>query len=119
MKIFHVCIKGDSDVEMKGHFCEKCAKEIISKTRYTDKSGVEHVGKEHWTPEQIESLTSSMKFPEGTTIWDKYIAFNTMYFDLCKVLEDAQIIKAAHAFYFADEDAPTGKVKRYIHAMMN
>lgn len=119
MKTFHVYIKGDEGEKHKGHFCEKCAKEAIARTKYTDKTGAEHKGKEHWTTEQIESLTASMKFPEGTTIWDKYVAFNTMYFDLCKVLDDALIIKVAHAFYFADEDAPGGKIKRYIHAMMD
>lgn len=118
MKVYRIKIKEGEECSVQEHFCEKCAKETIARTKYTDKTGAEHKGKEHWTPEQIETLTASMRFPEGTTLWDKYVAFNTMYFDLCKVLDDALILKAAHAFYFADEDAPAGKIKKYIKSMM-
>ena len=45
-----------------------------------------------------------MGFPAGTTKWDKYVAFNAFYSDLCTVYNDEQIIKGAHKFYFEDQD---------------
>lgn len=99
------------------HFCEEKAKEVISRSYYTDKSGNYHEGKKHWSAEQVEAATSSYTFPEGTTRWDKYVAFNLMYFDLCRMLDDSSIIKAAYAFYFSDEDAPECKVYKYVEAM--
>lgn len=98
------------------HFTEETAKAAVSRIHYTDKSGTSHTG-EHWTPEQVKSMTTLMKFPEGTTEWDKYVAFNSFYADECKILDDALILKSAHAFYFADEDAPADKLWRYMHAM--
>ena len=102
--------------EKGGHFDEEKAKEAVSRIRYTDKANMKHEGA-HWTPEQIESATAQMKFPEGTTKWDKYVAFNSFYADLCRVLDEPTIVKAAHAFYFDDEDAPDGKVGKYVKAM--
>ena len=116
MKIYSIHIKKS---EEHAHFCEESAKGVIAKSKYTDKSGTWHAGQAHWSPEQIEGISAGLKFPEGTTLWDKYVAFNSMYFDLCKVLEDPIIVKVAHAFYFADEDAPQVKIKRYIDAMHN
>ena len=104
--------------EEKGrHFDEEKAKMAVNRIHYTDKVGVKHEGA-HWTPEQVESATAQMKFPEGTTKWDKYVAFNSFYADLCRVLDEPMIIKAAHAFYFDDEDAPDGKAWRYVKGMM-
>lgn len=117
-RIYVVC-RDKSDKEEKHehcHFDEHTAKEAVSHIKYTDKSGIEHMGA-HWTVEQIETATAPMKFPEGTTGWDKYVAFNSFYADTCKVLDEASILRAAHAFYFADDDAPKGKVKKYIEAM--
>ena len=99
------------------HFDEQTANEAISHIVFTDKAGKSHKGLAHWTVEQVEAATSAMVFPTGTTKWDKYVAFNLFYADLCKALEEAEIIKAAFAFFFADEDAPEGKVWRYVRAM--
>lgn len=98
------------------HFDGEEAENAVSQIRYTDKAGVDHKGA-HWTIEQIEAATAGMKFPEGTTQFDRFVAFNSFYADLCKVLDEASILKAAHAFYFSDEDGPEGKIKRYIDAM--
>lgn len=98
------------------HFGEAKAKEAVSRIHYTDKTGAKHEGA-HWTPEQIEAVTVQLKFSEGTTLWDKYVAFNSFYADLCRVLDEPQIIKSAHAFYFDDEDTPDGKIWRYVRAM--
>lgn len=86
-----------------GHYGEAFALYDVSKLMYTDKNGMKHVGA-HWTIEQIETATAGMRFPAGVTKWDKYVAFNAAYADLCKVLDEEEILKAGHALYFADED---------------
>lgn len=99
------------------HYDEKTAREAIARTSYTDRAGTRHTGREYWTPEQVEAATASMKFPEGTTKWDKFVAFNSMYFDLCRVLDDSMILKTAYSFYFQDEDAREGKIWAYMQAV--
>lgn len=84
--------------------------------RYTGPSGEKRTGA-HWTADQIEEAARGMSFPSGTTKWDKYVAFNSFYADMCMVCDDAQILKGAHRFYFADEDAPQGKIWVYMAAM--
>ena len=37
-------------------------------------------------------------------MWDKFVAFNAMYADLCRFMDEDEIIKAAYAFYFHDDD---------------
>lgn len=101
------------------HFDEQTANEAISHIVFTDKAGKAHEGLAHWTVEQVEAATSAMTFPAGTTKWDKYVAFNFFYADTCKALDDADVIKAAFAFFFADEDASDGKVYRYVRAMQD
>lgn len=98
------------------HFDEKTAKEAMSHIRYTDNSGAERTGA-HWSIDQVRNATASMKFPAGTTDWDKYVALNVFYSDLCKVLTDDLIIKSACRFFFQDEDAPDGKLCTYMKAM--
>lgn len=86
-----------------GHYDEMFAEYDVRGLEYTDKTGAKHKGA-HWTLEQIEGATAGMRFPSGVSKWDKYVAFNAAYADLCKVFDDGDILKAAHAFYFADED---------------
>lgn len=86
-----------------GHYDEMFALYDVAMLEYTDKTGARKQGG-HWTLEQIETATSGMRFPSGVTQWDKYVAFNAAYADLCKVLEDGEILKAGFALYFADED---------------
>ena len=69
----------------------------------------------YWTANQIEDATKAMVFPNGTTVWDKYVAFNAFANDLHGVLPDDQILKAAHAFWFADKDfKKEGKIWMYV-----
>ena len=86
-----------------GHYDEMFAEYDVRELEYTDKTGAKRKGA-HWTHEQIESATAGMRFPSGVTKWDKYVAFNAAYADLCKVLDEEEILKAGHALYFADED---------------
>ena len=101
----------------KNHYTEDFAEHDVSKLAWTDKEGKRHEGG-HWTREQVKEATKTMVFPQGTTDCDKYVAFNATFSDLCKVLDDERtIIKVAHQFWFADEDAPEGKIWIYMCAM--
>lgn len=105
-----------SEVLHGKHYTEELARADVRKISYTDKSGVEHCGA-HWTVEQIETATANKTFPTGTTKWDKYVAYNAFYADLCTVLTDDQIIAAAYLFWFADEDWKSkGKIWDYMGA---
>lgn len=96
------------------HYDESFALYDVAKMHYTSKSGEKRSGA-HWTLEQIESATAGMRFPQGTTKWDKYVAFNAAYADLSKGFDDADILKAGHLFYFEDEDwGSTTKIWEYM-----
>ena len=86
-----------------GHYDEMFALYDVGTMEYTDRTGSKRSGA-HWTLEQIESATVGMRFAQGVTRWDKFVAFNAAFADLCKVLEEGDIIKAGYALYFADED---------------
>lgn len=97
------------------HYDETFAMYDVDNLTYTDKMGVKRKGA-HWTNEEIKGATSNRKFPNGTTDWDKYVAFNTMYADLCKEFDDASILKAGYLFFFADDDwEGDGKVWSYMN----
>lgn len=87
----------------KGHYDEDFAKFDVSKLRWTDKQGTKHEGA-YWTCQQIEEATKGMSFSADVNKWDKFVAFNAMKADLAHVFDDSEILKAAHAFWFADED---------------
>lgn len=98
------------------HFDEHSAEEAARHIEYTDRDGSKRTGA-YWSKEEILKATEQMSFKDCVTEWDRYVAFNAMYADLCRVLTDEQVVKAAHAFFFADEDAPCGKIWRYVQAM--
>lgn len=98
------------------HYNEDFALYDVSMIKYTGKSGDKRMG-EYWTKQQIEDATKGMSFPSNTTLWDKYVAFNVFYSDLCTVLTDEEILKAAHKFFFQDEDAAEGKIWLYMQAV--
>lgn len=58
----------------------------------------------HWSKAEILAATKDLKFHSKVNDWDKYVAFNSMYADLCAEMDDAAIIKAAYLFYFNDKD---------------
>lgn len=90
-----------------GHYNEEFAMYDVKHMEYTNRSGEKKEGG-YWTAEQVEDATKGYKFPAGVNKWDKYVAFNAMYSDLCKKLDDALILDAAYLFYFADEDWGNG-----------
>lgn len=87
----------------KGHYDEDYAEYDLSQVYYTDKSGMKKTGP-YWSASQIEDATKSMSFPSATNKWDKYVAFNVFKSDLTKSLNDEEILRAAHEFFFQDED---------------
>lgn len=96
------------------HYNKEFAEWDVNQIEYTNKEGVKKYGA-YWTAEQIESATMSMKFPAGTTKWDKYVAFNIAHSDFCKKFDDEQILDIAFSFFFADEDwGSTTKVWEYM-----
>ena len=95
----------------KNHYTEEFAEHDVSKMEWTDRNGLEQKGA-HWSKEQVKEATKS-----DTTECDKYVAYNATYADLCRVLDEEHILKVAHQFWFADEDAPDGKIWIYMCAM--
>lgn len=106
-------------VMWKGHYSEEFAEHDIKHLRYKDKSGKEHVGG-HWSKEEVLEVTKGQTFPPGTNDCDKWVAYNVMYSDLHKELEDSEILRAAYAFFFADDDfeySKGGKIWKYMSAV--
>lgn len=98
------------------HYDEEFSEYDVEQMSWTGKDGQKHHG-EHWSRQQVKDATSGMTFPQGTTECDKYVAMNAFYSDMCQDMDEAAILKAAHRFFFADEDAPVGKIWRYMNAM--
>ena len=93
-----------------GHYNEEFAMWDVAQIEYTTKSGERKRGG-YWSADQVEEATKNFRFPSGVNKWDKYVAFNLMYSDLCRKLDDAQILDAAFLFYFGDEDWPNASTK--------
>lgn len=72
----------------------------------------------YWTVQEVEEATKGMVFPNGTTIWDKFVGFNAFANDLKPELTDEQILKAAYKFWFKDEDWK-GKNKIWEYTCLN
>lgn len=58
----------------------------------------------HWSRADIAEATKSMQFQPKVNDWDKYVAFNSMYADLCSEMTDEEILRAAYLFFFCDKD---------------
>lgn len=97
------------------HFNQRSAEDAVKRIWYTTKDGTEHHGA-HWTLEQILQATKDLEFDECVTDYDKFVAFNVAYADLCKTLSNELIIETAYAFFFEDEDAPCNKIWRYMQS---
>lgn len=83
-----------------------------------DVEQLEPVG-EYWSMKQIEDATKGMTFPSGTTLCDRYVAFNAFANDIHGVLPDDLILKSAYAFFFADKDwHGEGKIWKYMCCAM-
>lgn len=85
------------------HYSEEFAKYDVEQLHYTDAQGTKQHGA-HWTLAQVVSATQGMAFPKDVNDYDKYVAFNAAYSDLCRKFDDAQILDAGFLLYFDDED---------------
>ena len=95
---------------------------LLNDYHYDEKFATHDVGNmlplgEHWSLKQIEDATKSMSFPNGTTLYDKYVAFNAFANDFSGVMGDEDIIKSAYAFWFNDKDYK-GKNKIWCYMRM-
>lgn len=105
------------EIMLGPHYGEDFARHDVDNLHWTGRDGQKYNGA-HWSKEQVVDATKGMTFPQGSTDCDKFVAFNVFYSDMCKVMSDeTEIIKCAHAFFFMDEDAPNGKIWRYMMAM--
>lgn len=88
------------------HYSEKFANYDVSRLVYSevDNEGNPIGTGAHWTRAQIVEATKGMKFHQKVNDWDKFVAFNAMYADLCANMSDDEILKAAYLFYFCDAD---------------
>lgn len=92
-----------NEVLFGNHYGKAIACEDVSKMRSQAEDGTMHTG-EHWTADDIELNTDGMDFPEGTTRWDKYVAFNDMWHKLHHDFSDGDIIKIAHKIFFSEHN---------------
>lgn len=101
--------------EMCGpHYDEDFATEDVEGIAYTDATGKAHIGA-HWTKDEVCDAWATRTFDESVTCWDKWVAANAMYADLCKAFKEDEVLEAAYLFFFADEDYEgTGKVWEYF-----
>lgn len=85
------------------HYDKEFAEYDVSQLHYTNARGEKRVGA-HWTIQQILDATSNVSFPSGVNEYDKYVAYNATYADLCSEIPDEVILKVAYLQYFDDED---------------
>ena len=98
------------------HLNDYSSQKIMKGIKYTDSEGNTHTTP-RWTKEEIEIATADLTFPHGTTLYDKWVAFNFFYADTCMVLNEKEALEAGYFFYFQDEDAPPNKLYKYLVAM--
>lgn len=91
------------------HYSEKFANHDVNRLEYgePDAEGLPTKHGAHWSRAQIVEATKGMKFHQKVNEWDKYVAFNAMYADLCADMTEGEILKAAYLFYFCDKDWQT------------
>ena len=90
-----------------GHYDDKFSMHDVENIEYTDKQGVKRHGG-YWTLEQAEEAMKKVQLLPDVNKYDFWVAINLSYSDLCKVLDDEQILKSACAFWFKDEDWSNG-----------
>ena len=88
------------------HYTESYANYDVNGLRYMNAEGKTCEGP-HWTRAEVVAATKGLQFHPKVNDWDKYVAFNSMYADLCAEMTDEEILKAAYLFYFRDKDWQT------------
>jgi len=104
------------------HFNEEYARKAVEGMYSICESGEKHRG-EHWSIDEVRSAISRYDIGEENTIWDAYVALNMWWHDLHTRYKkhyssyEEYLIEDAVTWAFCDDDAPEGKVWKYIHAM--
>lgn len=107
------------------HYDEAFAMWEVSQMHHTDKSGILHRG-QHWTIEQIDAVCKANRsmFKPKDNVYDVYVALHSWWHDnICQDKIDfgdnaeSKNIERGLAYFFADEDAPDGKIWRYYKGM--
>lgn len=97
------------------HFDEQFYEKLMDDISFTDRDGARRKGA-HWSVAEVETAMRGLAFGNEVTKYDKAAAANIIYSDLCGVLDDGQVIKAAHKFFFCDEDWPHKNEKVWQYA---
>lgn len=99
------------------HYDEMLAADELAGLTFTDRDGYDRTGP-HWSADQVEEAMRGVRFPDGVTKWDKWVAANLSYSDLCREMSDDAVLTAAKLFYFMDMDwpDPSAKVWQYMSA---
>lgn len=84
-----------------GHYNAEYGYLDVAKLEYTDHGGCRRSGA-HWSISDIARMTAGMTFPEGTTQYDRYVAFNVAYSMLCQKYRDEEIIQIGYMMFFSD-----------------
>lgn len=104
------------------HYDQDFAEHDVDMLHYTDSNKMARVG-EHWTIDEVVGATRNLVFSNGVTKWDKYVAFNVMYSDLCREMSEPDILKVGYAFFFKDEDwseeEPITKIWDYMSCRLS
>lgn len=103
----------DEYVAMNGHhFNETLARQTVASMWHTDQNGERFDG-EAVTPDEAQRLTEGMAEDKREKLrWDAYVGANAFVHDLASAgMGLEEIMKAAKAFWFHDEDMADGKHK--------
>ena len=107
------------------HFDEKFARWEMARMCHKDARGNIHKG-EHWADSDVMTVYNKYKskLPAGSTVWDFAVAITANwhdkigdYLDWFGDKAEERVIEDAVRFYFLDDDAPEGKIWRYVRAM--
>lgn len=107
------------------HFDEARARSAVERMYSTNERGEKEFG-EHWSVDDVRAAITPTEYmmKERDSIWDAYVALNMWYHDLGKNYRshsdsyaDMWTITDAMTWAFGDEDAPEGKIYRYMKAM--
>lgn len=110
------------------HFDKELAEEAVSKMYHKSASG-EIIRGGRWHIDQVREIFSAnkghFKNPQDN-VYDLYVALNAMYNDLGDQFKkdfggehEKKLVEYTIEFWFQDDDAPDGKIWRYMVAMQN
>lgn len=124
-ELYHWYIREKHEEEYGCHYNKEFAICDVEKMYHVANDGTKHKG-EHWNIEQVNTviIPYKSKMSNEDTCWDAYVALNMWWHDLgCNykrrnaTTSDNDIIEDAIRWSFFDDDAPEGKIWRYMNSM--